>query len=299
MDYSLLTLSYTKDNRTITLTRTKTPKPNPISAQQLKCRVQTNAASELFHIQAIHQLPTTDPSQTTTHPIPQIQILLHRFPTIFKELTSLPPSRLIDHRINLLLNSNPINVRPYRYPYFQKNEIERQIQAMLTSNLIQPTRSSFSSQVLLVKKKDGSWRFCVNYRALNNITVRDRFPMPTIDELLNELGGASWFSKLDLRQGFHQIRMSDEDIPKTAFRTHQGHYEFNAMPFGLYNTPSTFQAQMNDLFKPFLRRFVIVFFDDILVYNPSLQEHLHHLEQVFKTLVSGQFFLKLSKCMFA
>jgi hypothetical protein len=240
-----------------------------------------------------------DPPSPISHPNPQINNLLFRFPHLFQEPKQLPPPRSSDHHITLLPNSAPVNVRPYRYPYFQKNEIERQIQTMLSTNLIQPSRGSFSSHVLLVKKKHGSWRFCVDYRALNSITLRDRFPMPTIDELLDELGGASWFSKLDLRQGFHQIRMHSEDIPKTAFRTHQGHYEFRVMPFGLCNAPSTFQSTMNELFRPYLRKFVIVFFDDILVYSPTLTDHINHLDQVFHKLVSEEFFLKFSKCLFA
>lgn len=122
--------------------------------------------------------------------------------------------------------------------------------------------------------------------------MKDRFPLPTIDELLDELGGAKWFSKLDLRQGFHQIRMHDADVPKIAFHTHMGHYKYRVMPFGLRNALSTFQATMNDLLKPFIRKFVIIFFDDILVYSTSLEAHLHHLESTFQTLIEGQFFSK-------
>lgn len=170
---------------------------------------------------------------------------------------------------------------------------------MLQKGLIQPSTSLFSSPMLLVKKHDGSWRFCVDYRALNALTIKYMFPIPMIDELLDELGGTRCFSKLDLLQGYRQIRIQTNDVPKIAFRTHHGHYEFKVMPFGLCNAPSSFQATMNLVFRPHLRQFIIVFFDDILVYRGSFEDHLHHLYTTFQVLLNNQFVLKLSKCLFA
>lgn len=160
---------------------------------------------------------------------------------------------------------------------------------MLDAGMIRPSHSPFSSPVLLVKKKDGNWHCCVDYRALNAITIKDHFPIPTIDELLDEIGRASWFSKLDLCQGFHQIQMHKADIQKTTFRTHHGHYELKVMPFELCNAPTIFQATMNDLLRPFLQKFVIVFFDDILVYNLSFPSHLEHLETIVRSFLPLSF----------
>ena len=147
--------------------------------------------------------------------------------------------------------------------------------------------SPFSSPVLLVKKRDGSSHFCVDYRTLNAITIKDRFLIPTVDELLEKLGGAQWFSKLDLLQGYHQILTKETNISKTTFCTHHRHYEFRVRPFGMCNASSSFQATMNKTFCPFLQKFVIVFFDDILINNKTFADHLHHLEQTFRALEEG------------
>jgi hypothetical protein len=199
----------------------------------------------------------------------------------------------------LLPGAKPVNVKPYRYSPQQKTEIEKQVQEMLAVGLIQHSTSPFASPVILVKKKDGTWRFCIDYIGLNNITVKNKYPMPIVDELLDELSGSQWFTKLDLRAGYHQIRLVPTDEHKTAFKTHLGLYEFKVMPFGLTNAPATFQSAMNNIFSNMIRKCVLVFMDDILIYSPTLEDHLSHLQQVFQLLQANQLSVKLSKCSFA
>jgi hypothetical protein len=168
-----------------------------------------------------------------------MDVLLQQHGAIFDEPTGLPPAHPYDHRIHLLPGTAPVAVQPYRYAQLQKDKMERQCEAMLTQGIIRPITSPFSAPVLLVRKADRSWRFCIDYHALNAKTSKDKFPIPVVDELIDQLHGARFFSKLDLRSGYHQVRI----------RTHHGHYEFLVMSFGLSNAPATFQALMNDVLR--------------------------------------------------
>jgi hypothetical protein len=169
----------------------------------------------------------------------------------------------------------------------------------LKAGLIIPSTSPFASLVLLVQKKDITWRFCVDYRKLNSLTIKNRFPIPIVDEILDELAGAQYFTTLDMKAGHHQVRMRQEDEYKTTFKTHHSHYQFMVMQFGLTNAPATFQSLMNSILQPYLRKFTLVFLDDILIYSKDLQSHITHLRLVLTLLRQHHFYLKLSKCAFA
>jgi hypothetical protein len=224
--------------------------------------------------------------------------LLEEFAWLFEEPQGLPPRRHLRHRIRLKPGTGAVALRPYRYAHAQKDELERQCDEMLRLGVIRPSSSAFSSPALLIRKHDDTWRICVDYRALKDAMIKDKFPIPVVEELLNELRGAKFFTKLDMRSVYHQVLMHPDDVEKTAFRTHQGLFEFLVMLFGLTNAPATFQALINDILLPFLRRFVLVFFDDILIYSSSWSDHLRHVRTVFRTLQDHQLRLKLSKWAF-
>lgn len=268
------------------------PTVHELPVEQL---LKWNKGNDVWALVVIQPRTEAVPSSTPA----AVQAVLDQFAEVFAEPTTLPPSRPYDHAIALKSDATPFNARPYRYSPEHKTEIERQVRSMLKAGIICPSMSPFASPVLLVLKKDGSWRFCIDYRRLNELTVKNVFPMPVIDELLDELAGAKVFSKLDLHAGYHQIRMHPDDEAKTAFKTHQGHYQFKVMPFGLCNAPATFQCVMNVVLEPCLRRSVLVFMDDILVYSTSMEQHVEHLSEVLQLLLKAQLFVKSSKCSFA
>jgi len=184
-----------------------------------------------------------------------------------------PRDREIEFSINLFPGLDPISKAPYRMTPAEMKELKDQLQELLDSGFIRPSMSSWGAPVLFVKKKDGSMRLCIDYRELNKVTIKNRYPLPRIDDLFDQLQGASVFFKIDLRSGYYKLKIKPDDIPKTAFRTRYGHFEFLVMPFELTNTPAAFMDMMNKIFQPYLDRFVVVFIDDILVYSKNKKKH--------------------------
>ncbi|WMV45982.1 hypothetical protein MTR67_039367 [Solanum verrucosum] len=221
------------------------------------------------------------------------------FPEVFPEdVPGVPPEREIDFGIDLLPDTQPISISPYRMAAADLKELKEQLKDLLDKGFIKPSISPWGALVLFVKKKDGSLRMCIDYRQLNKVTIKNKYPIPRIDDLFDQLQGASHFSKIDLRSGYHQLRVRDSHISKTVFRTRSGHYEFIVMSFGLTTAPVGFMNFMNRVFKPYLDLFVIIFIDDILIYSRNEEEHASHLRVVLQTLKDHQLFAKFNKCEF-
>jgi len=200
------------------------------------------------------------------------------------EVPGLPPSRDVDFTIGLIPGAGLVSVAPYRMAPAELTELKKQIKDLLGKKFIRPSASPWGALVLLVKKKDGSFRLCVDYRQLNKLTIKKKYPLPRIDDLLNQLRGAGVFSKIDLRSEYHQILVKPEDVQKTAFRSRYGHYEYVVMPFGVTNAPTVFMDYMNRIFWQCLDKFVVVFINDILIYSRDRDEHAEHLRVVLEIL---------------
>ncbi|GJR63094.1 reverse transcriptase domain-containing protein [Tanacetum coccineum] len=225
--------------------------------------------------------------------------VVREFPEVFpKDLPGLPPVRQVEFQIDLILRATPVARAPYRLAPSEMQELSNQLQELSDRGFIRPSTSPWGAPVLFVKKKDGSFIICIDYRELNKLTVKNRYPLPRIDDLFDQLQGSSVYSKIDLRSGYHQLRVRDEDIPKTAFRTRYGHYEFQVMSFGLTNEPAVFMDLMNCVCKPYLDKFVIIFIDDILIYSRNKEEHANHLRIILELIKKEKLYAKFSKCDF-
>ncbi|GJU10611.1 putative reverse transcriptase domain-containing protein, partial [Tanacetum coccineum] len=227
-------------------------------------------------------------------PLPDSKIVVVRdFPEVFPdELSGLPPLWEIEFRIELIPGAVPIAKSPYRLALSELEELSGQLKKLQDKGFIRPSSSPWGAPILLVKKNDGSFRMCIDYRELNKLIVKNRYPLSRIDDLFDQLQGSQFFSKIDLRSGYHQLRVHEDDIPKTAFRTRYGHFEFTVMPFGLTKAPVVFMDLMNKVCRPYLDKFMIVFIDDILIYSKTREEHVEHLGLVLELLKKEKLFIE-------
>ncbi|GJT16119.1 putative reverse transcriptase domain-containing protein [Tanacetum coccineum] len=226
-------------------------------------------------------------------------IMVRDFPKVFPDdLSGLPPVWEIEFRIELIPRSTPVAKSPYRLAPSELEELSGQLKELQDKGFIRPSSSPWGAPVLFVKKKDGSFRMCIDYRELNKLTVKNRYPLPRIDDLFDQLQGSQFFSKIDLRSGYHQLRVHEDDIPKTAFRTRYGHFEFTIMPFGLTKASTIFMNLMNRVCRPYLDKFMIVFIDDIFIYSKTREEHVKHLRLVLELPKKEKLYAMFSKCEF-
>ena len=247
-----------------------------ISATQAFRMLKRGCSAYLCVVKAIE---TQEPNPRE---IPVEIPIVQEFLGVFQELSDLPPDWEVEFMIELV-PAAPISKAPSRIAPAKLAKSKTQLQELLNKGLIQPSVSPWGAPVLFVKKKYGSLRLCIDYRKLNRVTVKNKCPLPHIDDLFGQLAKFVAFSKIDLRSGYHQLKIRKDDVPQTAFRTRYGHYEFLVLPFGLTNAPAFFIDVMNRVFRPYLDKFVVVFIDDILVYSRTKEEHAKHLRTVLKT----------------
>jgi hypothetical protein len=231
-------------------------------------------------------------------PLDEILVVCEYLDVFPDELPGMPPDGDVEFVIELQPGTAPISKRPYRMPPKELAELKNQLQELLDKGYICPSSSPWGCPTLFVKKKDGSLRLCVDYRPLNAVTVKNKYPLPRIDILFDQLAGARVFSKIDLRSSYHQIKIRPCDILKTAFSTRYGLYEFLVMSFGLTNAPAYFMYLMNSVFMTEVDKFVVVFIDDILIYSKNEKEHTKHLRIVLQRLRDHKLYAKFSKCEF-
>ncbi|GKA67623.1 putative reverse transcriptase domain-containing protein, partial [Tanacetum coccineum] len=226
-------------------------------------------------------------------------LVIHYFPEVFTDdLLGLPPSRQVEFQIDLIPGAAPVARAPYRLAPSEMKELSEQLRELLEKGFICPSLSPWGAPVLFVKNKDGSFRMCIDYCELNKLTVNNRYHLPRIDNLFDQLQGSSVYSKIDLQLGYHQLRIKEEGIPITAFRTCYGHFKFQVIPFGLTNAPAVFMDLMNQVCKLYLDKFVIVFIDDSLVYSKDEEEHRKHLKIILELLKKERLYTKILKCDF-
>ncbi|GFY95476.1 hypothetical protein Acr_10g0008610 [Actinidia rufa] len=265
------------------------PPPYLISSMKARRLIQKENQAFLCSVVDTHVSPPT---------LEDIHVV-REFPDVFSdELLGSLVDREIEFYIDLNPGTRPISKAPYRMSPLELKELKIQLQDLLEKGFIRPSVSPWGAPVLFVRKKDGTMRLCIDYRELNKVTIKNKYPLPRVDDLFDQLQGAQVFSNIDLRLGYHQLKVKASDIEKTAFRTRYGHYEFLVMPFGVTNAPATFMDLMNRVFKTFLDEFVIVFIDDILVYSKSFAEHEQHLRVVLQILRNRRLYAKLKKCEF-
>jgi hypothetical protein len=237
--------------------------------------------------------------QGKVHYTPKIQKILDKHHKVFGSIPlGVPLDRGFEHIIELEVGDKPFITTPYRHPNKYKDEIEKAIKEFLDMGHIKPSSIPFASSIVLVKKKYGTMQMRIDFWALNKKTIKNRCPIPRVDELLEELHGVVYFTNIDLRSGYHQIKMREEGISKIAFKCHYDHYEFLVMPFRLTNAPATFQYCMNHVFNKQLRKHLLVFFDDLLIYNKTWEEHLRHVDQILSIMEEQSLYSKESKCEF-